>query len=167
MKVGRNSFIDNAKVFIRGSHNQIIICDDCRIGPKNTFRIIGDNLTIKIGSGLTSNQSIEYNANRASIDIGDDCMFSNNIIIRSSDDHAIYDMNSNDLINKPQDVKKGNHVWIAPNSRIMKGVHLSDVCVVATFCVVTHDVSSNCIAAGIPGMIIKENIKWDRKFLKE
>lgn len=49
----------------------------------------------------------------------------------------------------------GNDVWIASHCTILKGVVLNDGAVVAAGSVVTHDVPSNAVVAGIPAKVIK------------
>jgi acetyltransferase-like isoleucine patch superfamily enzyme len=53
--------------------------------------------------------------------------------------------------------KVGNNVFIGVNSIIMPGVNISDNVIVGAGSVVTKDIPSNCIVAGNPAKIIKEN----------
>lgn len=59
----------------------------------------------------------------------------------------------------------GNDVWIGANAVVLKGVSLSDGCIVGGGAVVTKDVPSYAIAVGNPAKIIKyryskEDIDW-------
>ncbi len=49
----------------------------------------------------------------------------------------------------------GNDVWIADKVTILKGVSIGDNVIIGAHSVVTKDIPSNCIAAGIPAKIIK------------
>lgn len=100
-----------------------------------------------------------------SIMIGNDCMFSNNIIIRTSDSHPIYDKNTKQRINHPQSVIIGNHVWIAPDSKIMKGVEIGDNSIIGSNTFVTKNIGENVLAVGIPAKEIKNEIFWTRESL--
>ena len=60
-----------------------------------------------------------------------------------------------------RDVNIGKHVWIAPNSRIMKGVTIDDGAIVGSNTLVTKNIPSNCLAVGMPARIVKENIFWN------
>ena len=126
----------------------------------------GDNITIRIGKNSTFTQIVHFCAqeNGQSIDVGEDCMFSNTIIVRTSDSHAIYDDNGI-RINQPKSVRIGNHVWIAPNSKIMKGATIGDGCVIGSNSFVTKDIPSNSLAVGSPAKVVRENIKWTREKL--
>ena len=46
------------------------------------------------------------------IRIGNDCMFSEQIFITISDMHTIFDNDTKEVINKPQNIYIGNHVWL-------------------------------------------------------
>ena len=49
--------------------------------------------------------SFEKNSNLGSnLEIGRDCMFSNNVIVRTSDSHAIYDLHINQRLNKTKSI---------------------------------------------------------------
>jgi len=46
-------------------------------------------------------------------------------------------------------------------SMILKGVTIGDNSIIAAGSVVTKDVPNNCLVAGNPAKIIKENIDWE------
>lgn len=99
------------------------------------------------------------------INIGDDCMFSNNIQIRPTDAHTIFSINEKKIINyhhKP--TKIGNHVWVGTSVILLKNTNISNNSVVGAGSVVTKEFKKeNVVIAGNPAKIIKENINWDRK----
>ncbi len=102
--------------------------------------------------------------NNMTIEIGDDCMFSNNIIVRTSDSHPIY--NEEEIrVNSPKSVKLGNHVWIAPQTTILKGVTIEENVIIGSKSLVTKDIEANCLCAGVPAKVIKKQIKWTREKL--
>lgn len=90
-------------------------------------------------------------------------MISNHVIIRTSDSHAIYSMESNERINPAKSIKIGNHVWIAPSSEIMKGCSIGDGSIVGSQTMVTNEVPSNCLVVGRPSYVVKANIRWSRE----
>lgn len=57
------------------------------------------------------------------VHIGDDCMFSHDIYIQPTDNHAIIDKESGLPINKGGNINIGNHVWLCPSVRIHKNVN--------------------------------------------
>jgi acetyltransferase-like isoleucine patch superfamily enzyme len=53
-------------------------------------------------------------------------------------------------------IEIGSNVWIGDKVSINKGVKIGDNVVIGANSVVTHDIPSNSIAAGIPARVIKE-----------
>lgn len=100
-----------------------------------------------------------------SIAVGEDCMFSNNIIVRTSDSHPIYDSTTNERLNPAASVQIGNHVWIAPSSVVMKGANIGDGVIVGSHTMVNKKVSANVLVVGMPMRVIKENVYWTREAL--
>lgn len=49
----------------------------------------------------------------------------------------------------------GNNVWIGDKATILAGVHIGDNVIVAANAVVTKDVQSNNVVAGVPAVVIK------------
>ncbi len=54
-------------------------------------------------------------------------------------------------------VNIGNNVWIGANVMILKGVSIGSGSVIAAGSVVTKDIPENCVAAGNPAQVVKEN----------
>lgn len=50
----------------------------------------------------------------------------------------------------------GNNVWIGDKATILAGVHIGNNVIVAANAVVTKDVPSNCLVAGVPAKIVKK-----------
>lgn len=100
--------------------------------------------------------------NNTFIKVGEDCMFSHQIYIRTSDAHPIFDLNTGERTNHAKPVTIGNHVWVAPDSKIMKGSYIEDGCVIGTNTMVNGVIASNSLAVGVPAKIVKKNIKWSR-----
>ncbi len=88
------------------------------------------------------------------IEIGDDCGIGDNVTIADSDHHSI------DGNNPTAPIVIGNHVWIASNAMICKGVTIGDGAVVAAGAVVRNDVPPHCLVGGVPAKVLKENVEW-------
>ena len=165
IKIGYNTTLQNISVRMRGSNNRLIFGDDCSIGAECSFWLEGSNLEIIIGNRTSMTWKVHVNAQEYnnSIIIGEDCMFSNNIIIRTSDGHPIYDKNIRTNIAKS--VIIGDHVWIAPNSKVMKGSHIGEGCIIGSDSMVTKDIPAYSLAVGHPAKVVKSNVKWTREVL--
>ena len=97
------------------------------------------------------------------IKIGNNCMFAGGISIRNSDFHAIYEINTKELLNPGADIIVEDHVWIAFGVTLLKGVKISQNSVVGAGSIVTKKfLDSNVVIAGNPGKIVRTNINWTR-----
>ena len=56
----------------------------------------------------------------------------------------------------------GERCFIGANAIVMAGINIGDEVIVGSGSVVTKDIPSNCIVAGNPATILKENIKTKR-----
>lgn len=78
------------------------------------------------------------------IEIGHDVMIGRNVTIYDSDYHSIID-DAGNVINNPLPVSIGNHVWIATNAIILKGVQIGNNCIVSASSIVTSSVNPNIV----------------------
>ena len=162
--VEQDTFMLFPYVKIRGNNNKLHIKRNCSIGPNCSFWMEGDDISIEIGEGTTFTETCHINAqeNGKKIIIGKDCMFSNSIIVRTSDSHPILDKSSGERINFAGDIVIGEHVWIAPKTSVYKGVHIGTGSIIGSNSLVTHDVPDYSIAVGMPAKTIKTNVCWTR-----
>ena len=160
LKNNKDCKFSNNKIIIKGN-NTIILSEKINI-RKTFFEIIGDNCTIEIGENtiIGHDSYLSAKENGTKLIIGDNCMISRNAKIMTSDGHPIFNTN-NEIINKAKNITIKNHVWIADNVTILKGITVEDNCVIGINSTLTKSISSNTIAAGNPAKIIKENIKWE------
>lgn len=124
---------------------------------------------IKIGNGFTIERGYTIRALKKSyIEIGNDCMFSYNINVRTNDGHSIFDIPSGQNINSNDDecsnrnIRVGNHVWVGTNALIMYNTDIADGTVIGAMSFLKSKIPNNCIAAGIPAKVIRKNIAWSR-----
>lgn len=119
--------------------------------PKGTL-IIGKNFY------FTGNSSVRV---YRSVTIGDDCLFSWDILIMDYDGHKIFD-NTNVKINDAKPVIVGNNVWIGCRSTIWKGAIIPDNSVIGTGALITKKLFQKSAVYVNTGQILKENIRWER-----
>lgn len=182
---------ENCSIRINGNNNKIIIEKGCKFRESSIF-ICGDNNLVHIQencSGIFVELHMEQDNNRiligkkttlhgrqfrtihfdldegTTLRIGEDCMFSNDIQLRTTDSHSIISLNGK-RINYAKDIEIGRHCWIGMGVIILKGVKIEDNTVVAAGSVCTKkSKEQNIILAGNSAEIVKKNINWDRKFL--
>lgn len=166
IRVGKSARLYDTKILIHGNNNSVIFDEGAYVGPDCSFWIEGNNSVIHIGSGTTFTMGCHFcvQEDNMSITVGTDCMFSNSIIVRTSDSHPIYN-EEHIRINCPHSVKIGNHVWIAPNVKIMKGVHIGDGTIIGSDTIVTKKVPAGVLAVGHPAKVVREKISWTREQL--
>lgn len=94
------------------------------------------------------------------ISFGDNCLLSWNILVMDTDAHPVYDEDGTH-INDDQPITIGNKVWIGCRSTILKGTVVADGCIIGAGALLNKKFSNkNCIIAGNPVRIVKENVWW-------
>lgn len=157
-----SSIVMNSTIYIRGNNNTLTIENQCHIN-NTIFRIEDDNGVLNIGN-KTSIEGANFiiAENNKKIIVGEDCMFSSGIQIEASDSHTIFDVDNNERINFGKDIIIGNHVWLGRFVTVLKGVMISDNCIIGTKSLVTKNTDPNGLYVGIPARKIKDNVNWNR-----
>ncbi len=157
------SRLHHCRIHVYGSNNRIVVDKFVWANGLDIY-IEDDGNEVCIGE----HSSFEGNVHLACIEgskitIGQDCMFSADISVRTGDSHSLVDELGN-RINPSKDVLIGNHVWVGNRVLITKGVCIPDGSVVGTGSVVTRKFSDvNVVIAGNPATIIKHNVTWIRE----
>lgn len=94
------------------------------------------------------------------ITIGEDCLFAT-VRFRPSDSHKIIGVATGERINPPADIVIGDHVWLAEDVLVLKGVTIGSGSIVGARSMVTRDLPSNVLAAGSPAKVIREGVRWE------
>ena len=140
---------NNGKIIINGS-----------VALSRGIYLESNGGTIVLNDGVKVNTGCYIEAQNATIEIGENSSFGWNCTIKNCDGHTIVN-NGEDLPNSG-DIHIGKHCWLCAESSILKNGYLGDNCVLAYKAILTKKVSEkdNCLYAGIPAEIIKENINW-------
>jgi len=156
-----HTVLRNCKIIITGDNNKLIIHSNVKMINCNIYLTESQN-TVEIGSGTKFAGAADIVAGECSkVTIGEECLFSKEITIRSYDSHPIYDMEG-DRVNRSKNVNIGNRVWVTQDVKILKGSYIDDGCVLATGTIITKNFSGikESIIAGAPAKVIKDNIRW-------
>lgn len=165
--IGRRTIMNKTKIRIRGNNNTIIFGENIGVGKKCSFWLEGNNINVMIGNNTTFTHTVHFCVQEDDmyVIVGEGCMFSNHITVRTSDGHPIYDIDGN-RINPPKPVKIGKNVWIAPDSKIMKGADIGDGAIIGSDSMVgLTPIPANTLAVGHPAKVVKEIIHWTREQL--
>lgn len=162
------SILNNVTFFIRGNSHEITIGENCIFSRGGSIWFTHHNGSLKIGKNTSmENVHIAVTEPKSQVVIGEDCMFAYDIDIRTGDSHSIVDEKSGKRINYAKDISIDNHVWLASHCRILKGVRIGKNSIVGTNTVVTKSFNEpGVILAGSPAKIVKRNISWDRKNIR-
>ena len=93
--------------------------------------------------------------------IGSGFLMAWNALVLDTDFHTIVDLIAQKERPIQKDIVIGNNVWLCARSIVTKGTVIGDGCVIGTNAVVSGDFAkANCIIAGSPATIIKQNHTW-------
>lgn len=162
IEIKSQTIIDNLTFHIRGSGHHVSIGSNCRFNEGGTIWIEDEGCRLIVGENtLILNAHISLTESNSSIEIGKNCMLSSDIDIRSGDSHSIIDLATGKRINYASNIKIEDHVWIGAHAKILKGVVIAKNSVIGMGAIVTKNVLSNTIVAGIPAKTVKTNITWN------
>ena len=160
--INSQTILENLTFYIRGSGHKIYIGENCRFTNGGTIWMEEENCNLSIGdNNYIVNADFSLTESNSSIEIGSNCMFANDIDIRNGDSHSIIDLATGKRINRAKNIKIDDRVWLGAYCKILKGVTIHKDAVVGIASVVTKDVESNTVVAGIPAKVLKENITWN------
>lgn len=161
--IGPHVYVERLRIVVIGSHHKVCIDEGAYMVGDNYLRVVGDYDEIRIGKRSSVNNGRLICAySHKSIVIGDDTLLAYNITILTADSHSLLD-DAGKRINPDASVNIGNHVWIGEGSMLLKGVSVGDDSMIGARSVVTRDVPSASMAAGVPAKVIKTQIHWDKK----
>ena len=169
-KQGEKPAISRLKVVIdcvAGNINIIVGDDDSSVefseGSSGSYDLrLWRNSKIEIGKNTTSNGVMVVCDNSEFI-CGENCMFSDGVLVQAADQHGIVDIESGLIINdKYKSVRLGDHVWLGRRSTLTATARIGKGSVIGTGTIVTGQIPEKVIAVGTPARVIKENHTWCR-----
>jgi acetyltransferase-like isoleucine patch superfamily enzyme len=146
-------------VEIRGANNRIIFGDGVRFSGK--IFVKGNNQTFMIGAGSSLRRAFVVMQENCDITIGEQCLFSRDVEIRTSDAHSLIDAETGRRINPAASVTIGNHVWVGAHVFISKGAAIGSDNVVGAMSFVSGEFpETGVVIAGVPAKIIRRGVNW-------
>ncbi|MCI8785726.1 MAG: acyltransferase [Eubacterium sp.] len=150
---------DQVQITLRGKENRVRFGKNIFVGKLQI--ILGNCGECVIGDHAKFIDT-QINAAYASVRIGADCLFSSNVVIRTHDEHYIFDKDSLERLNRPLDVIIHPQVWVCENVRLLPGAYIGTGSVVGADAVTSGQFGEHLILAGVPAKVIRENICWSK-----
>ena len=163
-------------ITVRGSDNIILIetpsafSGTVQMGSGNVLRghqhalsldvNMYDRSTLIWGHGSSTYRTHIWMYGEKRIIVGSDCLFSENIMIHTSDHHSIIDLASMKQSNFPAEVMISDHVWIGPNVTVLPGVTIGVGSIIGSGSVVTKSVGAKELWGGSPARMLRDNVSW-------
>jgi len=169
-KIGDKYKISNFEVIIKsdsGNINIFVGDDDSIIyfgehTSGNFHLIMWRRSKVIIGKNTTSNGTRIF-CDNSEFRCGEDCMFSDNILIQCGDQHGIVNIQSGEIVNNVfKSVVLGDHVWLGRKSIVIGNAEIGNGTIIGAGAVVIKKIPEKVIAAGQPAIIINENYTWCR-----
>jgi acetyltransferase-like isoleucine patch superfamily enzyme len=153
-----------ATVEIGGDSNKLTVAPN--VNCKQLFIHMAGGASLTVGRGVSFNGVVRFLLHEPSaISIGSGCLFASDIDISVSDMHSVIDLATGNRSNHARPIWIGQKVWVGQRAMILKGVSIGNGSVIAAGSIVIRDVPSNCLAAGNPARVVRENVTWDFKLL--
>ncbi|AIY00854.1 acetyltransferase [Arthrobacter sp. PAMC 25486] len=148
---------DNGRIEI-GSHHGVT--------PLKAHIRVGQDSTVIIGNNVSNTSTVTINAVEGTkVTIGNDCMLSSQVEIRTDDAHPIFDVRTEKRSNPSRSMRIGNHVWLARGSAVLGGASVADGSILGFGSILTGQIPNNCIAVGTPAKVIRRDVAWERPHL--
>ena len=159
---GQGVTLENTSILFNGSNASLHIDDNATV---EAIFSIGDNSHISIGKAAKFNKLCRFVAlEGANIKIGAKCLLAS-VKFRTTDNHSIIDIATGQRINPARDIIIGDHVWIADDVKILKGVEVGNRSIIGTGSIVTSIIPPYSLAVGVPAKVVKKGVSWTDKRL--
>lgn len=160
---GDTSYLLNTKITIKGNNNKVQIGSKVYINNGDIYLEDSEN-NLYIGDKTIVAGATHFALTEGKkINIGKDCLFSNNIVLRTGDSHSILN-EKGERINYGKNINLKDHIWITQNVTILKGAEIAENSIIGTGSIVTKSFNEkNVLITGNPAKIVKENINWCHK----
>ncbi len=151
--LGNNVSIGSGVVIKTTDNGKIMIGNNVTI-EKNSY-IYAQDCEVKIGSNSFIGNGSQIVAEK-SIIIGKDCLIAAYSIIRDANHGIRKKEKIKDQLNNAKLINIGDDVWIGAHSTIVAGVVIEKGAIIGANSVVTSNIKSYTIVAGVPAKFIKE-----------
>lgn len=180
IEIGEENKFTALNRFVTKGYNgrsEVIIGRGCRMTDA-LYRLYNSEYvsSVLINEECTFETALELHANSGKkIIIGRDCMFSHGVELWAGDGHSIFDVVTGENINSVYEKQPphrnviviGEHVWVSKGAFIMHGTNIGNGSIIGAKSVVKGQFPNNCVIAGNPAKLVKQNIAWSRDMVTE
>ena len=175
--------LSNSSITIKGKNNHLYFEEGVRL-ESSRITLEGNNGLVMLGRSrhaykvdlsINTNCSIVFGRDNyfngqlhiiasegRNVVVGDNCLLSFGIWIRTADPHLVFDCETHERINYSKDVVIGDHVWIGQNAMMLKGTTIGSGSIVGAMSLVSGKcIPSNTSWGGNPAKQIKSGIFWE------
>ena len=181
IRIGK-SLLTRSAILIRGNGNSLTIGDGCRFRDLKII-LTGDSLQVdisnhcqlrgkikaedagsrvEIGAGTTMENAYVGAYEGAFVRIGKDCMFSDQVGVRTGDMHSIVDAQTGARQNPARSIVIESRVWLCRGATVLKGCTIGADTVVGGNALVAESLPAGVLAVGSPAKVIRTGIRWRR-----
>lgn len=156
IKVGRGTCIDDGVVLDFRAAGELILGEHCSVRAGAILSPQGGVIKLGDGSGV-NHYTILYG--HGGLEVGSDVRFAaHGVVIPANHGISRCDLpiTKQSLVKKG--IKIGNDVWVGAGCTILDGVDISDGVVVGAGSVVTSDVESYVVVAGVPARVLRKRL---------
>ena len=177
------SVLKNSKVNFKGENNILFVEDGVTL-ENSTISFSGDNCVVYLSSSnkvyylsidVYQSSAVFFGRNSylngavhaiasegQNIIVGNDCLFSFGIWIRTADPHLVYSVETHKRLNYSKSVFIGDHVWIGQNALVLKGCRFGSGSILGGGAVASNKlVPSNTSFAGNPAKLVGRGVFYD------
>ena len=159
--LGQKSVIGNNTAFVSSTYGKVFLGAELFLGHNGNLIALNYG-ELFIGNKTTVNSNFMITDSYAKIDIGEDNMFSF-FIKMDTGGHEIVDKDTNTIIDNTAPIITGKHVWLGMGTTLLPGCNIGDGSIAGAAALVNKAIPANCICAGAPAKVIRENIVWSRE----
>ena len=175
--------LNDSRIVFKGENN-ILYCEEgvrlqnasITFGGSNGLVVLGSNknpcyldLTLYNDCSVVIGRNVYFNgalrtivSEQRTIAIGDGCLLSFGIWMRTADPHLVYDAKTYKRLNYSKDIIIGDHVWIGQDAFVLKGTTIGSGSILGARSVVAgKTIPSNTSWAGNPARLIGEDVFWE------
>lgn len=100
--------------------------------------------------------------------IGEDCMFSDEVLMQCGSQHSVISLDEKRQINVDKSlINVGNHVWLGRRSTVMSSsrkLDIGDGSILGINSTLTRSIPATSLAVGSPASVVKEKVSWSSAF---